>query len=963
MIAWPLVRRWTLLRGSVREDVTTPDLAEYPACCLLGGAGLGKTYELATLADLERRTGHEVRIDRLASLAQTAESLESRLNRVSTNATNATVIYLDALDEVMVPVRAAGTIVTAWIRESLKGRGIRLRISCRSAVFPENVRSALIDVFGEEYVALSWLQALNDDDVRHVATAMNIDATAFAAAIDRGGVTALAQQPLTLKMLLDVFRRDRELPTNRAELFRRGIRELASERYERRESGTASTLATDDIIEASERLACISLLSGSESIDYGPEASLTDLSVDRLAGLTSGSARTLDHEMLRAIRLSGLAEAEAPTRFRFGHRQYAEYLAGRRLARLLPHQAISLLSSSLGSDAGVAGPLRETAAFAAIESHEVAQWVAATDPEVIGLSDVADQRLRQLATMAILDRLRKHELTDAQLWREGIELRGLQYDGAARDLAIVLRKRPAETDDVLEGVVQMVASWQLSQLSDELADVVLEPMFAMHLRASAAYTLTQVGTAASRERLKVLTIGTSDDVDDELKGFALRCTYPAFVKTSELLDVLTAPKRKFFSGAYSSFLSWLDRSGFAAAGDLVRGLTWAHRMLPNTGREFDSDPLARIRRRVARAAVEHLEEPAIAAGLCNLLTAAAERYLNSPLSPPTVDSAHPIDSRPIRDWDDVTRRRLVDVIVERVASDQIAFSIFHRPADLLHPTDLDWLLARAADTTLTMQHRERYADVARYVPWEDEDQGVEAWLRVRNEEPFASRVPFLTVTWLDGADAAWRKADYLEKREARSRPTIDVASEIQKALDRVSSGEHRRFLQIAYLLRIDSSRQDRVEFERFLTHTPGWSTLEGATRDSIVAAAKQLLTHEREEPTHYERSWTSIRVGFMEAVWLVQEVDPAWLEAQPLSWWQLWGSYILQELHPNLSGESEEPKRDLLHRLHRAASDIVRETLVELGGADGAEHTLNRLLNMVEDIADGILDQALTARG
>jgi hypothetical protein len=80
----------------------------------------------------------------------------------------------------------------------------------------------------------------------------------------------------------------------------------------RRESGTASALSTDDIIEASERLACISLLSGSEAIDYGPEASPSDLSVDRLGGLPSGSARPLDRELLRTVRLSGLAEAESP---------------------------------------------------------------------------------------------------------------------------------------------------------------------------------------------------------------------------------------------------------------------------------------------------------------------------------------------------------------------------------------------------------------------------------------------------------------------------------------------------------------------------------------------------------------------------------------------------------------------------------------------------------------------------
>src|SRR6266851_4010710 len=51
---------------------------------------------------------------------------------------------------------------------------------------------------------------------------------------------------------------------------------------------------------------------------------------------------------------------------------------------------------------GVAGPLRETAAFTAIECDKIADWVAEHDPEVIGLSDVVDDTIRRRATLNLL---------------------------------------------------------------------------------------------------------------------------------------------------------------------------------------------------------------------------------------------------------------------------------------------------------------------------------------------------------------------------------------------------------------------------------------------------------------------------------------------------------------------------------------------------------------------------------
>jgi len=62
--------------GGGMTDVATEDLSRYSACVLLGAAGLGKTFELERLAQIEASDGRQVVRARLAALAQSAEGLE-----------------------------------------------------------------------------------------------------------------------------------------------------------------------------------------------------------------------------------------------------------------------------------------------------------------------------------------------------------------------------------------------------------------------------------------------------------------------------------------------------------------------------------------------------------------------------------------------------------------------------------------------------------------------------------------------------------------------------------------------------------------------------------------------------------------------------------------------------------------------------------------------------------------------
>ena len=139
-------------------------------------------------------------------------------------------------------------------------------------------------------------------------------------------------------MLLKIFKNRGTLPSDRSKLFAEGVSLLACERVERYEAGTATPFPLMDLLDAAERMACVSLLSARDVFELGDNPSNTSIGVQELIGLPS-TGRPLDFGLIQAVGRCGLCDSDGLRRFNFAHRQFAEYLAGRRLALLLPHQA------------------------------------------------------------------------------------------------------------------------------------------------------------------------------------------------------------------------------------------------------------------------------------------------------------------------------------------------------------------------------------------------------------------------------------------------------------------------------------------------------------------------------------------------------------------------------------------------------------------------------------------------
>ena len=960
---WNVERVWSATTEDKTEQFSTLELSRFRGLVMLGTAGSGKTTEAARLANQERASGASVHECRLAEFADTSGELADRLSQISNAANERTVFYLDALDEAMIPARRRWLAIKRWVTDHLQGAGASIRITCRSAVWPRELTQVIREFTGDQSFATALLHPLSDEDLLAAAAAHAIDPVAFLEQIHSSGARSLAGQPLSLRMLIRLHQSRHGLPASQKDLFGKGLELLASDPEDRHEIGTQNPVPPTALLEAAERLACYMTLAGRETVHLGDGPLPNQLSLQDLSGKVTP-------EELHAIRLSGISDSTSPASFRFGHRQFAEYLAGRRLARLPTHQARAFLASPDGWNNGVAGPLRETAAFAAMFNADVADWIAARDPEVIGLSDVADSNLRRAATLALLDRFRRGEMTAAQL-RSGIpDLEGLRYDGADADVRPVLTARADGCDDLLECAIDLARSWKLSSLSDDLADLVLDSAAPILMRVAAGYALRECGDPTARERLKPLIAGLPEDDADELKGIALRCTWPDHMSIPDLLMALTPKRRPSLYGAYGGFLLELDRGEFDAAGDLAAGLRWAKSQVSKLG---DADVLHRIAMRVAQSALRELNDPVVARELTALLRHWAKHYASAlawlpenrlgPRSTAELEEKAPLR----RNLD--ARRRLIDLLVRVAKTREELLELEYWTAGLRDDGDFLWLLRRGCDRRRRMIARKNYLHLAWLLRWWNNPENLGAWLRVCDEEPVRSILDNQRFVDLGSEEATqlrnqWERVSNRAPKEEVLLLDPPPRERVLRILRLAETKDVRYFKNLCMELTIEPTSTHYGSSERILTKTPGWRGADEETRTRIVEVAKTYLSAEGIALEASKGvSPKSLHEDVLGAMWLLLERDPDWLRTRSTSWWKNWCWYILRQLIPNLAGEPREPKQELLRLLNENSPAAVCLEVVLLAGGrdDGFRELVPDLLPLLLDEPNGELDEKLCA--
>lgn len=971
MADWGIDRCWLLTEETGESEVGTLDLSKYQACGLLGTAGLGKSYELDRLAELLRNDGKRVLKRRFVEIGfdETGESLRTGLSKLSAGLDANSVLLLDALDEAKIRIRRIGVVVADWIENDLKDIKPALFISCRSAVWPPEILTAIKNTYTVD-VTLAALQPLSIDQQLAAARAEGMtdpEVSKFLEGIASIRAEALANQPLTLKLLIGEFKSTGNIPSNRCDLFEQAVIKLVEDRKERHLSGGVLPFERDQLIQAAELLACLLLLSDRHAISLDDNPSPGCLRHHDLSGLPSTNL-PLDFKLLEAISQTGLFESGVLKPIEFVHRMFAEYLAGRRLARLPFHQSRALLASPAGWQAGVAGSLRETSAIAANLNSDLAHWIAETDPEVIGVSEVAESVVRRTAALQLLQQCRDHHITDMQFHRGDLSIDGMKYAEAEADLKPVLRERSADNEDVLDCAVRMVREWNIQSLCPELADLMLDPSAPINARKDAGHALLDIGSPEVFERIKALITDDLVTSDEELKGIALRANWPDNLTCREVLAALSPRQRQSFHGNYAHFQWRLVEFEFDAAGCRISGLRWAYQQFSTLNNDFE--PLYKIAQKILHSALNHLGNKAVAREVLKIIEDSSRSCRNSPfrairdsVSRKSKDqqTSHPLKSN------QRARHQLIELLISRLSDSKEYRWIITSTPGLRVVSDFQWLVNQALDHSLDMDIRQKYAEFARFLPWMDNFDSVEFWHQHRGHEPITAILNVPLFLELDSEEAKRERENHeMEhgKQEERDAPIVDPPPE-KRVLRMLTLAEDKNPLFFRRVCEEMSLRPDSTiyGFERFLTSSPGWATADADTRLRIVAAAKAyLLCEENTDPEAIKKSrLNTIHTTAIAAIWLVQDQSPDWLDNLPNEWWQRWTWLLLREMHLHMHDEPDEAKHELFGRLHQRAGDQVRERIRRLAVGQFRKQTeaAHSLLASTLDLFDGISDDEL----
>ena len=191
-MTWNLERTWQVTIDDKTEKLSTVELSRFRCVVMLGAAGAGKTTEAERLASHESALGRRVRRCRLAEFADTSAELGEQLATLSAGASKDTVLYLDALDEAMIPARRRWLAIKHLIANKLHGTGTAIRITCRPAVWPRELSDVVGEFAGHESFATAFLHPLDDDDIGVAAVSLGIDPEAFLERLESTRARSLA---------------------------------------------------------------------------------------------------------------------------------------------------------------------------------------------------------------------------------------------------------------------------------------------------------------------------------------------------------------------------------------------------------------------------------------------------------------------------------------------------------------------------------------------------------------------------------------------------------------------------------------------------------------------------------------------------------------------------------------------------------------------------------------------------
>ena len=493
-----------------------------------------------------------------------------------------TVLYIDGLDETRAG-SADGRTPFDNIRAKLERLGRpRFRLSCREADwFGSNDRDHLKAVSPGGKVRVLRLDPLSDEDIREILLRSAIkDADGFIASARVRGIDGLLENPKSLEMLVTAVASGGVWPDTRMKTYDKACRVLLGEHNQEHQIAKPNHVDISRLMDSSGRLCAVQLLTGVAGYTLPSYESAPDfIELERIPDEAP--------QILRSALRTKLFEAPSEGRITPVHRQTAEFLAARYLAKLIDNGLPTrrVLALMTGHDGAIVSELRGLSAWLAAHSKIGRKEIVERDPlGTILYGDVREFSIdEKRSVLSCLDREAKRNPWFMAMFQIDSRLGDL----ATPDMEEVFREslaNPARDGAQQSFVLILMESLKHGQVIPGLADYMMKIVrdadwWADVRRTALGGLIRQRGdgeciTAELKALLRDVHSGSLPDPNDNLLGTLLRELYPGRLSASELWQYLKTPQNPSLYGWYCDFWNWHTpkKSTEAQLSELLDGL-------------------------------------------------------------------------------------------------------------------------------------------------------------------------------------------------------------------------------------------------------------------------------------------------------------------------------------------------------------------------------------------------------
>lgn len=468
------------------------------------------------------------------------------------------ILLIDALDEYR---SGSGDRVASLDQVRLQLAKLsrpRFRLTCRQADWSSSDLSHLRIVADD--VRELYLKDLDDDDVRTILVARNLNADYFFQHAQDRRLQSLIYNPLLLDLIINAIQGDK-WPATREDTYRLACENAATEyNFEYRANRrSVKPIAPAQLLAICGKLCALILLSNRNGFTLSPQSTSEFISIDQLS-----SSFGLEEWQIDEAISSRLFIAENNVRIP-RHRTIAEYLAALYLARE-PNNLVSadrLLALMRGFDGRIIDPMRGLYAWIATIDVKNRSKLIYQDPFALIL--YGDPYLfsahdkRRIFDALYVEAERYPGFRRGNLSTKPFGLLGTSDMAPYFEKVLNSERKDQVHEVILDCVGDAIANGaSMPSLLPSLERIFRDPRHSPMVRESIflAYCHCCERKAQLLDIINVLQTGVIQDIDDRLLGYALEELYPESITPETVFKFFHKTARGAVIGRYHMFWAY-----------------------------------------------------------------------------------------------------------------------------------------------------------------------------------------------------------------------------------------------------------------------------------------------------------------------------------------------------------------------------------------------------------------------